>query len=97
MIALVTGATSGIGKSTAKIFAKNGYDVIITGRRDERLTELKKELESNYSVKVYTLTFDVRKLSEVEKAINGLPSELKKIDVLVNNAGFGYIRTLEQA
>ena len=87
MIALVTGATSGIGKSTAEIFAKNGYDLIITGRREERLSDLKKNLESKYKVKVHTLCFDVRELAQVEKAINGLPSELKKIDVLVNNAG----------
>lgn len=87
MIALVTGATSGIGKCTAEIFAKNAYDVIITGRREDRLNELKKNLESAYKVKVHTLCFDIRKLSEVEKAINGLPAEFKKIDVLVNNAG----------
>jgi NADP-dependent 3-hydroxy acid dehydrogenase YdfG len=87
MIALVTGATSGIGKSTAEIFAKNGYDLIITGRREERLSELKKELESNYKVRVHSLNFDIRKLSEVEKAINGLSTDQKKIDVLVNNAG----------
>lgn len=87
MIALVTGATSGIGKCTAEIFAKNGYDVIITGRREERLNEIKKNLESAYKVKVHALCFDVRKLTEVEKAINSLPNEFKKIDVLVNNAG----------
>ena len=87
MISLITGATSGIGKSTAEIFAKNGYDVIITGRREERLAEFKKYLESTYKVKVHSLCFDIRKLSEVEKAIASLPTELKKIDVLVNNAG----------
>ena len=87
MIALVTGATSGIGKSTAKIFAKNNYDVIITGRRQDRLDELKKELESNYSVKVLALCFDVRKQKEVEAAIASLPDSFKAIDVLVNNAG----------
>lgn len=87
MIALVTGATSGIGKSTAKIFAKNNYNIIITGRRQERLDELKKELETSYKVKVHSLCFDIRKLSEVEKAIAGLPEEFKAIDVLVNNAG----------
>ncbi len=87
MIALVTGATSGIGKSTAEIFAKNGYTIIITGRREDRLKDIQKNIESTYKVKVHTLCFDIRKLSEVEKAINELPSELKKIDVLVNNAG----------
>ncbi|MBK7668544.1 MAG: SDR family NAD(P)-dependent oxidoreductase [Sphingobacteriaceae bacterium] len=87
MIALVTGATSGIGKSTAEIFAKNGYTLIITGRREDRLKDIQKNIESTYKVKVHTLCFDIRKLSEVEKAINELPAELKKIDVLVNNAG----------
>ena len=60
MLALVTGATSGIGKSTAIIFAKNGYDIIITGRRKERLDEFKTELEKKYSVKVTSLCFDIR-------------------------------------
>ena len=87
MIALITGATSGIGKSTAEIFAKNGYDIIITGRREERLSEFKKQLESNFKIKVHSLCFDIRKLSEVEKAINELPTNFKNIDVLVNNAG----------
>ena len=87
MIALVTGATSGIGKSTAEIFAKNGYTLIITGRREDRLNAIQKNIEATYKVKVHTLCFDIRKLLEVEKAINELPAELKKIDVLVNNAG----------
>ncbi len=87
MIALVTGATSGIGKSTAEIFAGNGYDVIITGRREERLSEFKKNLESKYKIKVLALCFDIRQVAEVEKAINSLPADFKKIDVLVNNAG----------
>ncbi len=87
MIALVTGATSGIGKCTAELFAKNGYNVIITGRRQERLNELKKNLESKYNVKVLSLCFDIRKQAEVEKAITNLPADFKNIDVLVNNAG----------
>jgi 3-hydroxy acid dehydrogenase / malonic semialdehyde reductase len=87
MIALVTGATSGIGKSTAEIFARNGYDVIITGRRKERLAEEQKQIESNYKVKVHTLCFDIRNPEEVEKAIHSLPDNFKAIDVLVNNAG----------
>jgi 3-hydroxy acid dehydrogenase/malonic semialdehyde reductase len=87
MIALVTGATSGIGKSTAEIFAKNGYDIIITGRREDRLAELKKHLEKDHKIKAHVLCFDIRKLTEVEKAIASLPAEYKKIDVLVNNAG----------
>lgn len=87
MIALITGATSGIGKCTAVEFAKHGYDLIITGRRQERLTELKNTLMTDYSVRVIDLCFDIRIEKEVEAAMNGLPAEFKKIDVLVNNAG----------
>jgi 3-hydroxy acid dehydrogenase / malonic semialdehyde reductase len=82
-IALVTGATSGFGKAIAKKFAAGGYAVIITGRRKERLKELKAELGPD----VMALCFDVRGLVEVEKAVASLPEEWKKIDVLVNNAG----------
>lgn len=87
MIALITGATSGIGKSTAIEFAKNGYDLIMTGRRQERLEELKAVLTKEYSIKVLNLCFDVRDEKQVEAAINSIPSEFKTIDVLVNNAG----------
>lgn len=87
MIAFITGATAGIGKVSAELFAKNGYDLIITGRREERLSALKKELESLHKVKVHALCFDVRKLSEVKKNIASLPPDWKKIDVLLNNAG----------
>jgi NADP-dependent 3-hydroxy acid dehydrogenase YdfG len=87
MLVLVTGATSGIGKSTAEIFAKNGHDLIITGRRKERLAEIENELKKKYNVHVTSLCFDVRKVDEVEAAIQNLPSALKKIDVLINNAG----------
>jgi 3-hydroxy acid dehydrogenase/malonic semialdehyde reductase len=87
MLVFITGATSGIGKSTAEIFAKNGSDLIITGRRQERLTELKQKLEKDHKIKVTGLCFDVRNLSEVEAAINSLSPENKKIDILVNNAG----------
>lgn len=87
MLVLITGATSGIGKSTAELFAKNGHDLILTGRRDERLKELKTQLETNNKIKVTTLCFDIRELSQVENAIAQLSVENKKIDVLVNNAG----------
>ncbi len=87
MLVLVTGATSGIGKSTAEIFAKNGHDLIITGRRKDRLDTVSKELQTNYKIKVATLNFDVRNFVEVEKAIKSLPTEFSKIDILVNNAG----------
>jgi len=84
---MITGATSGFGRATALIFAKNGYDVIITGRRKERLDELKKELLNAGKIKVLSLNFDVRKLNEVNSVINNLPVECKAIDILVNNAG----------
>lgn len=87
MLVFITGATSGIGKSTAIHFAKNGSDLIITGRRQERLIQLKAELETTYNIKVTTLCFDIRQLSEVESAIASLSEDNKKIDVLVNNAG----------
>lgn len=87
MLVLVTGATSGIGKSTALLFAKNGHDLIITGRRESRLKELKTQLEADHKIKVTTLCFDIRISAEVENAITSLSPENKKIDVLVNNAG----------
>jgi 3-hydroxy acid dehydrogenase / malonic semialdehyde reductase len=87
MLVLVTGATSGIGKSTAQLFAKNGYDIIISGRRKERLESVSKELQATYKVKVLTLCFDVRNFSEVENAIKSIPAEFNNIDILVNNAG----------
>jgi NADP-dependent 3-hydroxy acid dehydrogenase YdfG len=87
MVALITGATSGIGKSTAVEFAKNGYDIIITGRRQERLLELKNLLTRDYLVKVLDLCFDVMDEKQVEKAIHSIPGDFKRIDVLVNNAG----------
>ena len=87
MIALITGATSGIGKASAEIFAKNGYDLIITGRRDERLQTLATALKEEFKIKVHTLCFDVRKLAEVKTNIASLPNEFKQIDVLLNNAG----------
>ncbi len=86
-IALVTGTTSGIGKSIALRLGREGYNVIITGRREERLLELQKEIETKYDAKVLPLTFDVRQYREVQAAIENLPEEWKNIDVLVNNAG----------
>ena len=87
MIAFITGATAGIGKATAELFAKNGYDVIITGRRKERLDEFTKYLKSTYKIDVLSLNFDVRNLKEVETAVNSIPENWKKINVLLNNAG----------
>ncbi|MEA3316349.1 MAG: SDR family NAD(P)-dependent oxidoreductase [Bacteroidota bacterium] len=86
-IALITGATSGIGKATSIKLAENNFDIIITGRRKERLSELKTEINTRGKSKVHILNFDVRNNTEVEKAINSLPEEWTNIDVLVNNAG----------
>jgi 3-hydroxy acid dehydrogenase / malonic semialdehyde reductase len=86
-VAIITGATSGIGYATAELLAKNDFNLIITGRRNELLIKLKKELEINYKIKVLDLSFDVRKRSEVINAIAKLKGEWKNIDVLVNNAG----------
>jgi NADP-dependent 3-hydroxy acid dehydrogenase YdfG len=86
-IVLITGATSGFGEATAKLFAKNGHSLIITGRRKERLEKLSKELVADYNVEVLSLCFDVQNSVEVEIAISSLPEKWKNIDVLVNNAG----------
>lgn len=84
-IAIITGATSGIGKATAEAFAKSGIDLILCGRRQDRLTEVSKTLSAQ--VKTTTLTFDVRDREAVMGAIGSLPAEWKNIDILVNNAG----------
>lgn len=84
---LITGASSGIGKATAKIFAKNGYNLIITGRREELLKEVQEKLQLKYGVKVTTLIFDIRKYDQVVTALGSLGTLVESIDVLVNNAG----------
>lgn len=86
-VALITGATAGIGKAVALRLAEEKFDLIITGRRKERLEELRKEIEINYKVRVIDLCFDVTKLDEVEKALGNLPQSWGKVDVLINNAG----------
>jgi len=86
-IAMITGATSGIGRATAILLAQNNFSIIITGRRQQLLNELKREVEVKYKQNVLSICFDVRNLDEVEKAIDGIPSGWKNIDVLVNNAG----------
>jgi NADP-dependent 3-hydroxy acid dehydrogenase YdfG len=84
---MITGATAGFGKATAVRFAKNGYNIIITGRRKDRLYELERELLSYVKIKVLSLNFDVRKRDEVASVIGNLPAKWKAIDILVNNAG----------
>ena len=86
-IALITGATSGIGRAVADIFAENKYNLIVTGRRSERLQELKAALERQHGIGVLALCFDVRDNDEVVRNIASLPVEWRNIDVLVNNAG----------
>ncbi|HRO42257.1 MAG TPA: SDR family NAD(P)-dependent oxidoreductase [Flavipsychrobacter sp.] len=81
---MITGATSGFGKAIATIFASNGYNVIITGRREDRLNELKQILEASYKVNVTSLKFDIREKGAVKTAIENLNSA---VDILVNNAG----------
>ena len=84
----ITGATSGIGKSTAYLFASNGYNLILTGRREERLQQIKNELESEHPITIQTLCFDVRDQEAVKNAIENINNDLfPNIDILVNNAG----------
>lgn len=83
--ALITGATSGIGKATAQYFAKNHFRLILCGRRDDRLVQLQDELAPLTTV--HTLNFDVRSRNSTNEAIASIPDELKNIDILVNNAG----------
>lgn len=85
-IALITGASSGIGEACARKFAEGGYDLILTARRAEKLAELKAELEAE-GTKVKTLTFDVRDAETAETAVDSLEPEWRKINVLINNAG----------
>ena len=83
--ALITGATSGIGRATAHEFARHGINLILCGRRQYRLDSVKKALEKQ--VDVHTLNFDVRNRQEVSKALDSLPKDFKQIDILINNAG----------
>jgi 3-hydroxy acid dehydrogenase/malonic semialdehyde reductase len=84
---LITGATSGIGLACAKQFAANGHRLIITGRRKERLVETKEMISKQYGAEILILNFDVRDRKAVEKAISGLNSNWRDIDILINNAG----------
>lgn len=84
-IVLITGATSGIGEATARLLAKNNFDLILCGRRQDRLDALQKELSTQTSVT--TLSFEVRDVRAVQEAIRSLPEKWKAIDVLINNAG----------
>ncbi|MDR0537353.1 MAG: SDR family NAD(P)-dependent oxidoreductase [Tannerellaceae bacterium] len=85
--ALITGATSGIGRAIAERFAREGLRLVIAGRREERLLELEKELRTAFGVDILVLSFDVRQRSDVEEQLMSLPVEWEDIDILVNNAG----------
>ncbi len=86
-IAFITGATSGIGKACAERFAKEGWNLILTGRRNDRLVELKGQLTNAYPVKVLALNFDVQDKPAVFQQINDLPNEWQEVRLLINNAG----------
>jgi 3-hydroxy acid dehydrogenase/malonic semialdehyde reductase len=86
-IILVTGASSGFGKATATKFAAGGWNVILTGRRKEKLDELAKALEANYGIKTLCLNFDVQDKKAVFEHLQNLPTEWQAINILVNNAG----------
>ncbi len=86
-IALITGASYGIGKACAYRLAKEGYNLILIARREELLKELKTELMERFSIQVFLMHFDVRNQEDVQKHIGNLPQEWQTIDLLVNNAG----------
>ena len=86
-IALITGATAGIGEATAELFAREGYNLILTGRRIDRLDKLAGRLNKKYNVEVAVSSFDVRNRDEVVENLEGLPAKWKKVNVLINNAG----------
>ncbi len=92
----ITGATAGFGEACAYKFAENGYDLLLNGRRIERLEALKQKLESTYGIECLLLPFDVQDQQAVAGAFTGLPEKWKQIDVLINNAGLALGRDLFQ-
>ena len=86
-IALITGATSGIGAACAHLFAGQGYNLILLGRRAHLLTEIGKHLENKYEVEVKRIVADVRDHEELSYRLETLPAQWKKVNVLINNAG----------
>ncbi len=86
-IVLITGASSGIGEGCARKFAMNGYRLILNGRNVEKLTAVKRELETEYHADVCLLPFDVRDRGAAKAALDSLPEEWRAIDILINNAG----------
>lgn len=86
-IALITGATAGIGEACAQVFAREGYNLVLTGRRLERLEKLAAQLNEQYGVEIAVSSFDVRNREDTISNLESLPAHWKKVDVLVNNAG----------
>jgi NADP-dependent 3-hydroxy acid dehydrogenase YdfG/Flp pilus assembly protein TadD len=86
-VVLITGATSGIGKATAAVFAQAGYALILTGRREDRLREIGQNLGATFEVPIHTLSFDVREPMAANQVVEQLPEEWQNIDILINNAG----------
>jgi 3-hydroxy acid dehydrogenase/malonic semialdehyde reductase len=86
-IALITGASSGIGEATAHLLAREGYNLILTGRRADRLDTLAKSLNKKHNVEIAVSSFDIRSREEVTDNLENLPAKWKKVNVLVNNAG----------
>lgn len=86
-IVLITGATSGIGEACANVFAQQQFNIIIIGRRKDRLEKLKNQLEKQWNISVEALCFDVREKKAVEESLKSLSSDWKNIEVLINNAG----------
>lgn len=84
---LITGATSGIGRATARLFAEKGHRLILTGRREDRLSALQAELEQHFQATVFPLAFDIRQEAVTRQLVRALPREWANIDVLINNAG----------
>ena len=93
-IVFITGATSGIGKACAEKFASQQYNLIINGRRADRLSALKKSLQKSFNIDVFESVFDVQNRQQVFEAINNLPAQWKAIDILINNAGLALGRDL---
>ena len=93
---LITGASSGIGEGCARKFAMNGYRLILNGRNVEKLTAVKRELETENRADVCLLPFDVRDRGAAKAALDSLPEEWKAIDILINNAGVAKINAFEE-
>ena len=93
MLALITGASSGLGMEFARLLAINGYDLIISARRKDRLESLKKVLEKKYKINVEVFQADLSKVSEVERLAGNCFN--RKIDILINNAGFGILKAFQ--